>query len=178
MKKEKVCAHCGEPLEEDESEQLEDGTLLCSYCYDELYAECEMCGKVVLRDDMLPWGDCSICPECMEEQCPSFDEKENEKETANAYEAMKERYIGRKVVNYKNQTLQMTYELDDPCVTYSLYVVFDEEGIITELSKLSAEMLLSEWVNGSNWRPYAIRNDDYDWIVDDMFEEYVEFEDD
>ena len=173
------CSNCGEPIEEDEEyETLEDGSLLCSSCFDELYAQCVMCGKAVLRDDLKPWGDDLICPDCLEKECPSFDPKENEKETAAAYEAMKRKYIGRKVAKCKDAPSELEYDSSDPCVRYSLSVELDDEGRICDISRLTAELLLSEWENGSDWEPYRIDSDDYGWLVDSMFDEEYEFEDD
>ena len=166
------CSNCGELIEEgDEYEELEDGTILCEPCYEELYSECVICGEMKLADDMQPWGDYPICPECLEEICPTFVRAENEKETTEAYESMKKRYIGRKVSNFEDVSCELEYDLDDPCVKYTMSVDMDEDGIITDISRLSAELLLSEWVNGSNWRPYPIKSDDYEDLVDSIFEE-------
>lgn len=177
MKEPLICAECGEEIDEDsEYRELEDGTVLCEFCYDELYSECCICGKAVLADELLPWGDSSICSECLEVICPEFDEDENETETTEAYQAMLCRYVGRIVSNSDDVDRELEYDLDDPCVKYRLSVDMDEDGRITGISRLTAELLLSEWVNGSDWRSYRIENDDYTDIVDAMLEDY-EFDD-
>ena len=169
------CADCGELIEEDNDyEELEDGTILCETCYEERYAdcvECVICGEMKPADDMEPWGEYYICPDCLEEKCPTFNEIENEKETTEAYESMKKRYIGRKVSNFEDVSCELEYDLDDPCVKYTMSVEMDEEGTITDISRLSAELLLSEWDTGSDWRPYPIERDDYEDLVDSIFEE-------
>ena len=79
----KQCAVCDEYFIEDSMKTLDDddGTLVCEYCYENNTEECAMCEGHFLEDDMTFWGDVLICPGCLEEQCPSFDEKENKAET-------------------------------------------------------------------------------------------------
>ena len=89
---------------------------------------------------------------------------------------MKAKYIGRKALEYKSGTFDFDYDSDDPCVHYTLFVTFDDEGVITDISRLSAEMLLSEDVKSSTTRDYPISDDDYDWIVETLFDMYIDFE--
>ena len=178
MEEERRCDNCGEIIgEDDDFLELDDGTILCEECREE-YDECVMCGKICKIDDMFPWGDeCRICESCLEEQCPSFDSEENEKETARAYEAMKARYLGRVSSQYADETVELTYDTDDPCVHYTLSVTFDDEGVITDISRLTAEMTLSEWVNGTDTREYPISEEDYDSLADNMFSDEGIFDD-
>ena len=177
MDEEKRCDCCGEIIDEDdEYEVLEDGTTLCSSCFENEYEECAMCGEIRHVDDMSWWGDCRICSDCLEEQCPSFDGEENEKETAQAYEAMKAKYLGRKSARYADRTVTLTYDLDEPCVRYSLPVTFDKNGVITDIARLTARMILSEGITSSDTRPYAVDEEDYGWRVDAMFDDEAELE--
>lgn len=178
MDENRICDCCGEEINEEEEDfyELEDGTILCSSCYENEYDECAMCGEIVRIDDMFPWGDCRICPECMEEQCPSFDQEENEAETTQAYENMKAKYVGRKALEYQKGTFDFDYESDDPCVLYTLSVTFDDDGVITDISRLSAEMLISEDVKSSETRDYPISDDDYVGVVDKMFDDNIKLE--
>ncbi len=67
------CAECGEEIEKDDAKVFND-KFYCELCYDNNVGICDICEKEVLIDDLEWWGDCQICPECMEERCPSFDE--------------------------------------------------------------------------------------------------------
>ena len=185
MKGPKICAECGEPIEENEETEgedgekgyveLEDGTILCECCYEEMYGTCEMCGAIVPRDELEFWGDCRICAACMEAECPSVDEEKNEDETTPAYEAMRARYIGRKSTANRGRILDLTFEIEDSAITYSMTAEFDDDGVLVDVSRLSAEITLSEWERGSSTRAYRICPEDYGWIADDMFES-VEFD--
>ncbi len=170
---EKCCGKCVncEGLFPKEELTEEDGEYYCEYCHGELFDECYMCGKIFPAEDMQYWGDVLICPECMEEQCPSFDEEENEKETTEAYEAMLKKYVGRKSTAYKGKEVDLSTGTSDSNTDYSITVTLDDDGIITDVSRLSAEMLLSESERSSEWRPLAIKPDDYEWMVDDLMEE-------
>ena len=167
-----VCAVCGEEIDEDSDyTELEDGRTVCEGCSFEV-RECCICGKMGLEDEMESWGDDMICQDCLEEVCPNFIEEDNERETQKAYEAMLGRYVGKHVLNADEVDTEIEYELEDPCVTYRMSVDIDEDGCIKDISRLSAELLLSEWVNGSKWRAYPIENDDYTTIVDEMLTDY------
>lgn len=184
--KKAVCMKCGREIdpETDDYEEIADDCegeecgLLCEECMDK-YAQCEMCGRLTLVEDLTYWGDVQICPDCLDAECPgmNFDEEWNIEQTTEAYEAMKARYVGRKAENHAGETLEMTMELDEPCVTYSMEVTFDEDGVITDVSRLSAVVLLSEGCTSSDRRPYEIDEDDYEWVADDMFDNNVDFAD-
>ena len=165
------CENCEGLFQEDELIE-EDDKYYCEYCHDQLFAECEMCGATVLEDDMKFWGDCRVCPDCYEAQCPSFDEDENQEETTEGYEAMLKKFVGRKSRKEKGTTVDLTYEIGDeaPC-SYEMSVTLDEEGRIIDISRLSGSMLMSEGERSSDWRPLAIDNDDYEWIAESMLED-------
>ena len=144
----------------------------CESCHDRLFKGCDICGRSALEDDMVFWGDCKICPDCLEERCPSFDEAENQKETTRAYEAFLKKYVGRKSLVKSNTTEDLECEVGDeaPC-RYYLSVTLDEKGVITDISRLTAKMLLSESLSSSDWRPYRIDDRDYTLFAEDMLEE-------
>ena len=176
------CAECDEILtEDDEYRTLDDGTILCEYCFDEMYAECDECGEITLIDDLTYWGEMRICPSCMEFHCPSFDKAKNEEETTEAYEIMKARYLGKKVCSFTPGEYSFSYEdfgYAEEAPRYEITVTIGEDGRIVDISRLTAQLLLSEDVKSSDWRPYPIDSDDYDSIVEDIFdEEGLEFED-
>lgn len=167
------CSNCSDDIEHgDEYALFEDKTVLCLGCYDFAFPKCEFCGKRAPEDEMKYWGDCHCCPECYEDFCPSFDSDENKEETTEAYEAMLKRYIGRKSRSIRHDcvTLQKEY-YDCGLVTYRLDVDVDENGIIRDISRLTAEILLSENEKSSSWDDYIIRNEDYVDKVDRMMKE-------
>ena len=167
------CENCGADIETgDEYIELEDGSILCLECFDSAYPKCEFCGKRVFEDDMKYWGDCYCCPKCYEGFNPSFDPEENINETTEAYEAMLKKYIGRKSKSIRDESVELEKEYYD-CgqITYRMEVEIDEDGTIYEISRLSAEILLSESANSSDWDNYIIRNEDYEKKVADMMEE-------
>ena len=91
----KYCIDCGVELDEETGcNEIEEDQFVCDECYDN-YGHCDLCGSIVPVDELEYWGDCQLCPDCMEENAPSYDEDENEEETAVAYEAMRERLLGR-----------------------------------------------------------------------------------
>ncbi len=167
------CSNCFDEIEPgEEYALLEDETVLCLSCFDSAFPRCEFCDKRVPEDDMKYWGDCYCCPECYEGFCPSFDADENEKETTEAYEAMLKRYIGRKSRSIRDDCVTLEKEYDDcGLVTYRMAVGIDENGIIQTISRLTAEILLSESEKSSSWDDYIIRNEDYADKVDRMMKE-------
>ena len=59
------CAECGNPIfEGDEYETTEDGQILCEGCHEDLYAECDVCGAMVPRDEMILRGTDLVCRNC------------------------------------------------------------------------------------------------------------------
>ena len=63
-----ICEECGEIIVGDVIEV--DGKTYCEGCYDELFAECEVCGKIHRRDDMYEVdGDSGrfVCSECADD---------------------------------------------------------------------------------------------------------------
>lgn len=164
------CANCGRNIAlGKEYVELADGSVLCYRCFDFAFPECEFCGKRVSTDDMKYWGDCYCCPECYEEFNPSFEPNVNEMETTEAYKAMLRKYIGRKTKYLQNDSVDLELECTDcGLVHYRMTVDVDEEGVIYEISRLTAEILLSESERSSSWESYIIRNEDYLDKVDKM----------
>lgn len=164
------CSNCFDDIKPGKNYAVvEDDSILCMECFDFAYPKCEFCGERVSEDDMKYWGDCYCCPDCYEKFCPSFDPDENEKETTDAYKAMLKRYIGKKTDKYRNESVDLESEYDDcGLVTYRLTVDIDEEGKIHDISRLTAEILLSESEKSSSWDDYIIRNEDYEDKVDAM----------
>ena len=164
------CGNCYRMIKiGDEYALLEDGTNRCMGCFDHLYPKCVFCGKRVPEDEMGWWGDCRCCPECYEDFNPSFNQEENEAKTNEAYQDMLSRYIGRKSRTVRDDTVELEIECTDcGLVIYRMKVYIDEEGIIYEISRLTAELLQSESERSSSWEDYIIRNEDYSDKVDKM----------
>ena len=151
-------------LEEEYLEEYEDGD----------YARCEICEARVPEDELTWWGDCRICPDCLDERVPSFDEEENEAETTEAYEEMLERVLGLQTKHLRVGENLLTYDAgDETAQVYSVTVTVDENGVITNVSRMTCEIQLSESTTSSDWRPYPIDGEDYDWIIDEMLEDYL-----
>ena len=51
----------------------------------------------------------------------------------------------------------------------------DADGVITDVSPLTAEILLSEGVTSSDWEDYPISSDDYEWFAEDMLKDSIYF---
>lgn len=164
------CSNCGRNIKPgDEYYEPEEGSVLCPGCYDGAFPKCEFCGERVPEDDMEYWGDCYCCPECYEEFNPSFDPEVNEEETTEAYEAMLKKYIGRKSETIRDDSVDLELECTDcGLVVYRMTVDIDENGVIYEISRLTAEIELSESQKSSSWGDYIIRNEDYVDKVDAM----------
>ena len=112
----------------------------------------------------------------MDDGTSRYNREENDRETQEAYEEMRKRYVGRKVLNPEKVDRVIEYEAEDIGTMYQLTVELDENGVLTELSRLSAELFLNRAEEVIKRRPYPIQNADYETIVDAMLEDY-EFED-
>ena len=175
----KQCEVCKNYYSESDMQVLEDGkeTLVCADCYESNTEECAMCGGRFLEDDMTNWGDVCICPGCLEEQCPSFVQEEVEKDTQEAYDAFCKKYVGKRVVDQAPGNIEFDTTVgDESPICYSISVTIDENGIISEISRLEASMMLSDWERGSDWRPYPIRSEDYDFWAGDLLDDNLEFD--
>ena len=172
------CVNCGEIIADGEGEMFR-GEWYCDGCYDELTATCDICGKTVLAEELRFWGDNQICKDCMEERAPSFDKDENFKETEPAYLAMKQRYVGKKTEDLAQGEHGFSYSIttDETDICYNISVIIDSDGIITDVSPLTAEILLSEGTTSSEWEPYPIDSDDYDWLADEILQDGICFVD-
>ena len=175
MDEERICRQCGEPIDGDDEDavQLEDDSWVCSNCYDEAYFTCDICGEITPIEAGAYWGDAQICADCLEERCPSFDEQENLQETTAAYEALRARCLGRTVAEEhrgRQVTVSWTYG-NETDIDYEMTVTVDEACRITDVSRLHAEMLLSEGMTSSDRRPYAVDDSDYDAAGDEIEEQ-------
>ena len=171
MDEERNCAECGEPIEDGDEVEIGDGEYVCPGCFDDNYFECEMCGAIQRADDAVQWGDCRICQDCLEEQCPSFDEEENLEETKPAREALRAKYIGKEACEeYRGSTFEIEWG-DDP--RYTMEITVDDDCLISDIAPISAEMLLWESVNSSEYRPYPIDPDDYEIAAETIDEEVL-----
>ena len=175
MDEERICSKCGEPIDEDDEDavELEDGSWVCSCCFDEYYFTCDICGEIAPVEDSAYWGDARICPDCLAERCPSFDEEENLRETTEAYEACRARYLGRNVAeDFRGQQVTVSWQVSgETDIDYELTVTVDEEGRIADVSRIQAEILLSEGITSSDRRPYAVDDSDYDAAGDEIEEQ-------
>ena len=173
-----ICAECGEEIEEGADTYETDNGIICESCFNDKYFICDLCDKVTPIDDMKYWGDCRICPECLEEECPSFDQDENDKETDEAYKEALEEYIGRKTT-FSPGSHYLTYKFRYTDNTeYSINVTIDDENRISELTRLRAQTLVWESDTSSEWEDQPIDEGDYDWILPNMLDEYLVEEDD
>ncbi len=173
----RTCSSCGEEIEEDDDfETLDDGSIVCKYCYEDMYQPCDFCGEMTLVDDLQYWGDSRICPDCMQDEAPDFDEAENEEKTTEAYKKMREKYIGRKTCYGPTDWWNVDYDADEDgkAIKYYLSVQIGDDGCITDISRLTAEILLCESERSSKWKPYPIENQDYKTVVDAMMEDILE----
>ena len=173
-----ICAECGDEIEEDSDSYETDNGVICESCFNDKYFICDLCDKVTPLDDMKYWGDNRICSECLEDECPSYDQEENDEETDEAYKKALEEYVGCKTT-LSPGTQSLTYKSNyDDNTEYSIDVTIDEDNRISELSRLTAQTLLWESDTSSGWGDQPIDEGDYDWILPDMLEEYLVDEDD
>ena len=173
------CALCGEEIEDDEYHELADGRIVCDSCYELETDECGECGERFHEDDLEYWGDdFRLCPDCFKKYFPDFDKDENLKETADAYEAMKRRYIGRKLD--ENSELDISTDMNEDSFSYSFEITVDKNRVITDISPLSIQRCKSIGITSETWLPYPVSNDDYEegGTVDSLIECFVEFAED
>ena len=172
---------CNEPIEEDEeSFELNDGSIVCESCYDNNTEECGLCGGRFPEDDMEFFGDdLRICPDCYAKEFPEVDEKANIEETTPAYEAMLARLIGRKVANMVDGTYEYDSGMDEDGYRTSFSVSVDENGRISDISRLSIERCQAIWMTGESWHVCAIDPSDYSekGIIEDTIREELELVD-
>ena len=175
----KECALCGKEIEDEDYHELPDGRIVCDYCYENEMDECGECGERFPVDDLEYWGDdFRLCPDCFRQYFPEFDQEENLKENAEAYEAMKRRYIGRKLDEYSETSIKT--DMDDESFSYFLEIEVDKNRVITDVSPLSIERCQSIGITRENWLPYPVSADAYEegGMVDDLIECYLEFAED
>ncbi len=140
--------------------------------------ECSRCGIVLPIKQFIKWGADRLCPDCMEMICPSFDEETNKLQTTMAYLGMKERYIGRKVKKVRNQIKRIDIDMyGRDFIHYYMDIAVDQQGFITDVSRLEAIMLPGPHSSYDEGRLYPITNEDYASTVDVIFQDDVTFED-
>lgn len=163
MEEERICALCGEMLEEDdEGNYLKDGRLVCESCFDCNCGSCDYCGESFEEDDLTYWGDdLRLCPDCFAEEFPPFDEEKNNAETQEAYEAMKKRLLGKKTETEGPSTVYIQTDMDEDSYRRSIEVSIDENGRICDISRYSVERCRAIWVKGEDWLDIPVDTDDY-----------------
>ncbi len=172
----KICAMCGEDIEDVDYHDLPDGRIVCDYCYDNITAECSECGTRYLKVCLERWKyDYILCPDCFKRYFPDFDQEENRKQTEAAYEAMKRRFVGRKVQEWNK--LKIRTEMDEDSFSYSIDIDMDENNVITDISRLTIKRCQSFGTARENWLPYPVSNSDYEkgGTADCLIENYVNF---
>ncbi len=174
-----TCTCCGTPIEKSSAYDV-SGKYYCEDCYETETFECESCGERFPIEEQKFWGDMRICSECLEDFVPSFDQDENDEETEEAYESLRDTYIGLKTndLSYGVHELEYIDNDSDPAgIYYFISVTIDEHGTVTDISRLRASIALWESVNSSEWAPYPIDPDDYDDRVESIWEDNdIEFE--
>ncbi|MBR7092295.1 MAG: hypothetical protein IKI50_03815 [Clostridia bacterium] len=173
------CSMCEEEITEDTGcNELDDGTVVCDDCYDCL-STCDGCGALVDQDDLTNWGDCRLCPDCMEDKYPHYDEETESQALKEVYEQTRECYIGRKTNGLKPGSHTLSYDVstDETDYTYSLTIAIDENGTIADISRLTGSVLLSESITSSVWKQCSVYEDDYKDIVASILEDVLLLED-
>lgn len=113
----------------------------------------------------------------MDDVSSRYNREENERETQEAYEEMRKRYVGRKVLNPEEVDRVIECEEETRGVMYQLTVELDKNGYISDISRLSAVLFRNlQYTEIKRKRPYPIENDDYGFIVEAMLSGY-KFED-
>lgn len=179
MEENKKCAICEETIDDDEEyHELPDGRIVCDYCYENALCECDECGERFPEDDMENWGDdMRLCPDCFHKYFPAFDAAENLKETEDAYEEMKSRFVGRKLEDWED--LYIKTDMDDESFSYSIEIDVDDSNVITDISPLMIERCQWIGITRECWLPYPVSIDDYEegGLVDGLIESNVTFAD-
>ena len=148
-----------------------------SYTYDDLNG-CSRCGIVLPKNKYIPWGKEKLGPDCLEMMCPSFNESQNKAETNSAYLEMKERYIGRKVKGVRNEVKRIDIDMyGHAFIHYYMDIAVDQDGYITDVSRLEAIMLPGPHASYDEGILYPITNQDYVTTVDVIFQDDITFDD-
>ena len=163
MKDKRICALCNEELSEDnEGHILQDGRLVCDDCFEFNCAACDECGDYVEEDDLTYWGDdYRLCPSCFEKYFPSFNEEKNLEETKEAYEGMLKRMIGKKT-NQEEGIIEIETDMDEESFRHSIKVAIDEDGRISNISRLTTLRCRYIGIKNEDWIDYPIDSSDYD----------------
>ena len=181
MSEKRICSLCENPLpEEDEGHILQDGRLVCDDCYEFNCASCDECGSIVEEDDLTYWGDdYRLCPECFKKYFPPFDEEKNLEETREAYEGMLKRLVGKKT-DHEEGTVEIETDMDEDSFRHFIEVTIDEEGRISDISRLSTMRCRSIGIKTEDWIDYPVDASDYveDGLAEDMILCEIELIDD
>ncbi len=163
MEEERICALCGEKLEDDdEGRFLKDGRLVCDCCAEFRCAVCDECEELVEEDEMTFWGeDCRLCPECYEKYFPPYDEKKVLEETQKAYEGMLKRLIGKKT-DREAEDIFIETDMNDDAFKYEITVSVDQDGRICDISRYRAFRCASMSERSESWVDYPVRPSVYD----------------
>ena len=163
MDEERICALCGEALsEEDEGHILQDGRMVCDDCFEYNCAACDKCGDYVEEDDLTYWGDdYRLCPSCFEEYFPPFDEEKNLEETREAYEGMLKRLVGKKT-DQEEGIVEIETDMDEDSFRHSIEVTIDEDGRISDISRLTTLRCRSIGIKSEDWYDYPVDSSDYE----------------
>ncbi len=148
-----------------------------SFEYDD-FEGCSRCGIVLPKSKYIPWGTDMLCPDCMEMICPSFDEEKNKSQTTAAFQEMRKRYIGRKVRSVRGEVKRIDIDIyGRNFIHYYMDIAVDQQGIITDVSRLEAIMLPGPHSGYNEGRLYPITDEDYVTTVDVIFQDDITFED-
>ena len=181
MEEERICALCEEELEEDDKGHvLKDGRLVCDSCFEYSCAKCDDCGEYVEEDELDYWGDdYRLCEDCIQKYFPPFDEEKNNEETAEAYEAMLKRLVGKQT-DREDDYIEIETDMNEESFKYYIEVWTDEEGKISDISRLSITRCKSISIKSEEWVEYPVSPSDYDedGIAEDLIRGEIEFIDD
>lgn len=145
--------------------------------YDDLNG-CSRCGIVLPKNQYIQWGNELLCTDCMEMICPSFNENQNKAETNTAYLEMRERYIGRKIKDVRGEVKRIDIDMyGHVFIHYYMDIAVDQEGYITDVSRLEAITLPGPHASYDEGRLYPVSEQDYITTVDVIFQDDITFED-
>lgn len=70
---------------------------------------------------------------------------------------------------FRGQQVTVSWQVSgETDIDYELTVTVDDEGCIADVSRIQAEILLSEGITSSDRRPYAVDDSDYDDAWDEI----------
>ena len=174
-----ICALCDEEIDksEEKGHELFDGRRVCDACFESSCECCSICGKECHEDDLQYFGDdMLLCPDCFAEEFPEFDEKKNNEETQEAYEAFKARLIGKRTNLEGPGGIICETEMDEDAYRWSVEVTLDENGCIGDVSRIHRQRCQSIAVTMETWLDIPVDNSDYkqdcnmEWLIREELE--------